>query len=157
MQTLEQIVRTFIAEAMSSDMDLCLTIEGKENPTAWVQITWDSLNVSFPVSAHPLNYIKSLGIALPKGSELLNFETESFATFSHDGGDIPGVTRFVQQYFHRAFQILPTLETVVLRREQLGKKRNSFSPSSAHGASTKPVDDWLGRLKKKLLPFKRNS
>src|SRR3990172_1813430 len=100
MQSLEKSIQAFVNEAISSDMDLCLTIEGKEDSRAWVQITGDSLNVSFPVSIKPLQYLKSIGIVLPKGWELIDYESDSFATFKHGSKDILGLIQFIKQYFH---------------------------------------------------------
>jgi tetratricopeptide (TPR) repeat protein len=126
-QSLEKAIQTFMDEALSSDMDNCLTLESRQDPKAWVQITWNSLNFSFPFSSEPIQYLKSKGVALPKGSKLLNYESGSFATFDHGADDIPGLAQFVRQYFLSAFNIAPDINSLVIGQEQLGKKKDVFS------------------------------
>jgi hypothetical protein len=123
MQSLEQLIADFLKEAGSSEMDLCLTMEGKTNGKAWAQITCDALNMSFPTSAQPLQYLKAIGVALPKRWEVLDYEADAFATFQYAPDDIPGLVQFIQQYFHSGFKLALAPDTVALKKENLGKKK----------------------------------
>lgn len=146
MKNLEKVIRTFIDEAQSSDMDLCLTLADREIATAWVQLTVDSLNVSFPVTEEPLGYFKSVGVTLPAGSQSLGFEAGTYATFSHDGGDVQGLTRFVRQYFLRMFKIAAEGESVVCGQEALGPRREKPVPAPPAGR-----ENWWDRLRERFF------
>lgn len=138
MQSIEKIIQTFLENAGSSDMDLCLTVESKKDPTAWIQITWNSLNFSFLSSVEPLQFLKSMGVSLPKSSKLLAYETGSFATFSHGSNDIPGLTQFVEQYFLSAFKIVPDVNSIIFSQENLGKKKDVLPPTPERKPSFNP-------------------
>lgn len=145
MQSLEKAIQTFMNKAVSSNMDLCLTIEGKKDSTAWIQMTWNSLNISFRSSLEPLQYLNTIGVALPKGSELVDYDAGSFATFSHNANDIPGLTQFARQYFLAAFNIALNTDTVILRDEALGEKKAVSPPAPAWSPASNSSSEEIHR------------
>jgi hypothetical protein len=155
MQSLEQIIQAFVNDAKSSDMDLCLTIESREDSSAWVQITWDSVNASFPISSHPVQYLKSKGVVLPKGWGLLDYEADSFATFKYDSKELQNLIQFVKQYFQGVFGIKLSVETMAFRREELGEREESKKEEASL-----PVQEWeppsVGLIKMTVAGLKPN-
>ena len=154
MLSLEKALQTFITEAVSSDMDLCLTITSKKNSLAWVQMTWDALNVPYPSSIAPLQFLQSIGVALPRGVELVEYESGSFATFHHDANDIRGFAQFVMQYFLAVFKIEADIDSIVLEQEEFGRKKNAIQPPSEINYKDSQIH--LRQLMDKAAAFQAN-
>jgi len=87
-----------IQEARKGNPNLCITLEDPENPGIWIQLTWDSINVSFPRATHPKETLTEFGIDLPILVELASWEANTFATFSHNAEPVLGLSEFVTAY-----------------------------------------------------------
>lgn len=119
-----------------------------------MQITRDSLNVTFPASIEPLQYLDSIGVVLPRGSQLLTYENGSFATFSHNAEDVRHLVRFVRRYFLMAFRIVPDADFIILRQEALGSKKGVSPLVSERQLPGQVRRNWLDRIRHKFFGSK---
>lgn len=75
--------------------DWCAEFTVGEDPSLWIQVIPDAVNFSYPFQDEPLARLKTLGIALIPGTEVVAFEAGKYATLSIGAFDLEQVTRFV--------------------------------------------------------------
>jgi hypothetical protein len=93
------------ADACPVDVDAepthCCTLEAKNTigGPVWIQVLAGSVNMHYPFANDPLERIRSCGIRMPVGLELLEWEASSFATFSVASISAGELAFFVDQLF----------------------------------------------------------
>ncbi len=104
-----------------ADGNFCVTIEPIENKAKdlWVQFMGQTLNFNYPFSDEPMLTLHKLGIELPSGVTLSEWEANLFVAFEHSFDNIPALSRFVHQYMeHMVLALeLPDYEILFRVRE----------------------------------------
>jgi hypothetical protein len=116
---LEDALQRVVDEAATGNTDFCVTVESKTDPSAWFQITWDSLNFAYPMTTEPLATITGLNIGLPDEAVLLGYEPGSYATLESESRDSAVLADFIAHYFQAVFQITLNEKTATIEAENL--------------------------------------
>lgn len=74
---------TELARLAAAGKPSCVTLEVPGNKRAWVQVTDDSLNVSYPYESDPEEWLPVMGLALPSGLRITNWEAFVFVEFDY--------------------------------------------------------------------------
>jgi hypothetical protein len=62
MESIERRLQDVVGAAENGNTDLCVTLEAEADPDRWVQLTWDSLNFAYPLTAAPSDGLAGCGI-----------------------------------------------------------------------------------------------
>src|SRR5437867_13411427 len=89
-----ELVKKVVDAAATGNTHCCFLLTSKTKATAWIQITWDMVNMGYPFSKDPVQKLASLGITQLDDAELVGWEARKFVTFEHGGGDPESITRF---------------------------------------------------------------
>ena len=87
-----------IGAAEAGDRKASVTLESRSDPNAWVQLRWDYVNVSYPTDTEPYEFLATVGIAMPEGMTLEEWEPEKFALFEHAAFPTEPLVMFVTAY-----------------------------------------------------------
>ncbi len=116
MRSFEEAFEKVLAEAADGNTSLCVTFENEADDSKWIQMTWDSINASYPNREDPLKLLRGFGLSVPRYVEVIGWEAEKYVTFSHGADDLPALSAFVVQYVTRILGVAPDL---LNRREEL--------------------------------------
>jgi hypothetical protein len=116
---LEDALQRVVDEAAAGNTDFCVTVASKTDPSAWFQITWDSLNFAYPMTTEPLATITGMYIGLPDEALLLGYEPGSYATLENESRDSSMLADFIGHYFQAVFQITLNDKTATIEAENL--------------------------------------
>jgi hypothetical protein len=94
----------------------CGTFEDRPVGKKWIQITWDTINTSYPSVEDPVVRLRELGLDLPRYVEVVGWEAGKYVTFSHGADDLPALSSFVTEY---AQKILGATPDSLAGREEL--------------------------------------
>jgi hypothetical protein len=76
---------------------LCATFTVPGYPMIWVEVTPGMINVSYPHSTEPLEFLTGREITVLPELTVENWEPRRYATFSHGPVALPSVARFVDR------------------------------------------------------------
>ena len=84
--------------------DWCINLQSTANADRWAQITWDNINLAYPLADDPTSAIASLpDVPL---LDVASWEPNSFATFSHGAdGSMPALADFIAAYFVKILKL----------------------------------------------------
>ena len=84
--------------------DWCINLQSTANADRWAQITWDNINLAYPLTDDPTSAIASLpDVPL---LDVASWEPNSFATFSHGAdGSMPALADFIAAYFVKILKL----------------------------------------------------
>ncbi len=87
-----------IKEAESSGLDWCVTLDSKRDPSKWVQFTWNSVNLRYPMTEPPSKTLTIIG--WPDGNlERVSWEPGLSLTLSYGADEsIPQIAEMVRKY-----------------------------------------------------------
>jgi hypothetical protein len=67
----------------------------------WVQVFGGTVNAMYPYADEPMQRVRSLGVNVPPGITLTEWEANTFATFDVEGVSVRDQAEFVDQLFVR--------------------------------------------------------
>jgi len=110
--------RRAIEQTVAGYGDWCVNLNSKANTDHWVQITWEHLNLSFPLTVDPESLIAELP-AVPD-LEIVDSKPNSYLTLAH-GADfsLPAIADFVAEYAERYLGEMITSDTWTVSEEAL--------------------------------------
>ena len=98
MPCIEDELHRAVEETASSGVDWCVTLESKRSPTKWIQLTWEQINLHYPLDDDPSTTLGQIGWPDPD-LELASWQAGSFVTFLHKADEsLPRVAEFVRRY-----------------------------------------------------------
>jgi hypothetical protein len=74
-----------VFEAAAGGEEWCAKFEVSTDPTLWIQVTSDSLNMAYPYEELPNVLLLQSGITQSDHFTLLDWSPHSYATFSYSG------------------------------------------------------------------------
>ena len=74
--------------------DWCATLELRDDPARWLQVTPDQLNVAYPYTDEPMNRLRTCGVLMPVQITIAGWEANKYVTFDCDGADVQLVGDF---------------------------------------------------------------
>jgi len=105
--------RQAIAAAENGDPDFFVTFESPGDPDKWIQLTWSSINMAYPLSVDPDQELRRCGFTYPKNVELASWEAGKFATFDHGAEPLADLVAFVERYSREILGLEPDEKTLV--------------------------------------------
>lgn len=103
----EPLLDKVIEERAASELDLCITVEVEGDPDAWIEVTWDLLNMSYPLAGPPAESLPAAGLAIPEYLEVAIWDEGVFVTFEHPGEPVAGISSFLAAYFETILGTYP--------------------------------------------------
>lgn len=89
--------RRAIDQTIAGFGDWCVTLESNADSAHWAQLTFEHLNLAFPVPDEPGGLVKGLP-DVPE-LEIVDFKSGLFLTFAHGAGDsLPAIAEFIAKY-----------------------------------------------------------
>jgi hypothetical protein len=119
MESIEQHLREVIGAAENGNTDLCISVEAEQGPSRWVQLTWDSLNFAYPLTATPADGLARCGVDVPGFLELTGWEAGVYVTFEHGVDPAPAIAQFVELYLQQVLNLDVRAHPVTVTRETL--------------------------------------
>jgi len=108
MDAIKRFLQRAIDEAENGNEDFRVSLVTRSNKAQWFQISWDSLNFSYPSSEDPGSAIERVGISLPALVTLAEWKPGLYATFDH-GADSPEViASFCADFLQKVLGINPS-------------------------------------------------
>ena len=109
--------RRAIAAAESGDPDSFVTLESRDDPDKWIQLTWSSINLAYPLSVDPDKELRRRGFTYPDNVELNSWEAGKFATFDHGAEPLAELVAFVERYSREILGVEPDETALTLAAE----------------------------------------
>jgi hypothetical protein len=94
------IREVFAAGPRTNSANCCATFEVDGHPYVWAQVTFDEVNVVYPLANEPTEELAKYEQIPVIAVELTDWEASKFATFSHSG-DVDDVAIFIDAYLAR--------------------------------------------------------
>ena len=87
-----------VSQAADGYGDWCVNLQSSAGAHHWAQITWDNINLAYPLADAPATALASLpDVPL---LEVASWERNTFVTFSHGAdGSMPALADFIAAYF----------------------------------------------------------
>lgn len=95
---LESLERA-IEEAASGNPSFKITLSDKQEPSKWLQLSWDSLNFAYPEVEPPSVILRRCHIHTPPYVEVSEWEPGRFVTFSHGAEPLEQLAEFAEAIF----------------------------------------------------------
>jgi hypothetical protein len=91
-------IKRAVSQTADGFGDWCINLQSRSNADHWVQITWDNINLAYPLADDPAKVLASLpDVPL---LDVASWEANTFVTFSHGAdGSMPALAEFVAAYF----------------------------------------------------------
>jgi len=85
----------------SAEPTHCCTFEAQniDGAPVWIQVLTGTVNMHYPFATDPVEQLRTGGVQIPNGLELLEWEANSFATFSLSRISADELASFVDQLF----------------------------------------------------------
>jgi hypothetical protein len=106
--------RRAVAAAEEGERDFTVTLESRQDPNRWIQLTWDAINVAFPLATEPTAELARRGFTLPEDVELAAWEAGKFATFEHGAEPFAELVAFVERYSREVLGVEPEESAYVI-------------------------------------------
>jgi hypothetical protein len=94
------IRKVFAAGPRSNSANWCATFEVDGRPYVWAQVTFDEVNVVYPLAGEPTEELARHEQLPVTAVKLTDWEPSKFATFSHSG-NADDVAIFIDAYLAR--------------------------------------------------------
>jgi hypothetical protein len=107
MGTIADYLDLAINEAANGDPDFRITLQKPNETLRWLQISWDSMNFSYPSHEDPVVAMTRVGIRPPALVELTDWQPGKYATFEHGADSLEAIASFVEQFVSRVVGIEP--------------------------------------------------
>jgi hypothetical protein len=99
-----------VAAAEEGESGFVVTLESRRDANKWIQLTWDAINVAYPLATDPGAELARRGFELPEYVELSSWEAGKFATFAHAAEPLPELVAFVERYSREVLGVDPSEE-----------------------------------------------
>ena len=104
--TIERLLDRATQIAQNQRRTWCFTLTPKTGGDAWIQLTFSFLNLYYPHPNDPVAQMRTEAVNVPAGTELVNWEPKSFATFDHGQVEtLRQVAAFVVDYTERILDV----------------------------------------------------
>ena len=87
--------------------DFTVTLESRQDPDRWIQITPDMINMAYPLATEPTAELARRGFTLPREVGLAAWEPRKFATFHHAAEPLDELVAFVERYAREILRVEP--------------------------------------------------
>ena len=102
---LAETIKEILDLAANDETDWCATIELKEDPDKWAQITWAQLNLHYPSHRAPESYLPEMGVSYADCLEISCWKENLYLTLDHNGKSIEQINDFLRAYFLNILQV----------------------------------------------------
>ncbi len=119
MKHIEKLLKRVVDQAIEGNTSLCELLESKASSDQWVQLTWDSINASYPFADEPIATMRDLGLPVPSFLELDSWKPHSFVTFEHGANTFDEISAFVAAYFEKVLGTSAAEKDLRIVEEQL--------------------------------------
>jgi len=107
MTLIERCFRDAISAASGGDRDARITLEVVGDPSKWVQLSSDDINLVYPGREPPLEKLRKLSIKVPEDMEVSDWQANLFVTFEHGAEPLHDLVRFVEDYMSKVLGVPP--------------------------------------------------
>jgi len=89
--------------SLNDSPKLCANFDSRNSvgDNVWIQVFAGTVNAMYPFGDEPLQRLRSIGVDVPAGVELTEWEPNNFATFSVENVSTRDQAEFVDQLFVR--------------------------------------------------------
>ncbi len=119
MQYIQRLLEHVIDAAARGNTDLCIHLESKSTPDRWVQLTFDSINATYPFADEPLAKARALELPQYRSLEVMDWKPNVYATFEHGTDELEQVAAFVAEYMQKILGVNPAEPDVRVEEQQL--------------------------------------
>ena len=97
--------------------DFTVTLESRQDPDLWIQLTRDMINMAYPLDTEPAAELARRGFTFPRQVELASWEAGKFATFHHAAEPAGDLVAFVERYSREVLGVEPDEEAFAISTE----------------------------------------
>jgi hypothetical protein len=107
--------------ALEDSPKLCANFDSQNSvgDDVWIQVFAGTVNTMYPFSDEPLQRVRSIGVKVPAGVELIEWEANGFATFGVEGVAARDQAAFVDLLFVRLLACVEGVYEIVTTIEDL--------------------------------------
>ncbi len=115
----ESLLERVIQQKVETDVDFCINVAAASNLDAWVEFTWDMLNMSYPQRGEPAVALPAAGVEVPAFLEVTAWDEGAFVTFSHSAEPLDGIAEFLASYLEIVLEVPPAEDEFVLEEKDI--------------------------------------
>ncbi len=119
MEQLLKLIHNVNKEAEAGNAYECVMIASAKDPEIWLQITWNMINLSYPFANEPESQLKTLGLVLPQGTQIVEWEPQESATWEFDVSDPAKITEFALAYLAAVYGDSCAPEQLVIEQQEM--------------------------------------
>ncbi len=99
------------------DDDFTVTLESRQDPDRWIQLTHHLVNMAYPLDTEPAAELARRGFTLPPKVGLVAWEGGKYATFEHAREPFDDLVAFVERYSLEILRVAPEEKAFIIRTE----------------------------------------